>query len=353
MLLKLVDQLRQTDLDSLLGLARDLGYRVTILDSDRGLVSLDRVRPIDEAELATHPTRFSDHGAVKAILDRGDSLELWANGPGRVPTLVTAGEARFGDGSVSIAAGPCAIEDEELVLGIAAAVRARGATLLRGGAYKPRTSPYSFLGLGEKGLEILARVRAETGIGIVTEVLDPRDVEAVADVADMLQIGARNMTNTPLLKEAARSNTPILLKRGFAATTREWVLAAETCLAEGNDQVVLCERGIRSFDSNTRNVLDLGTIAWLKRTTHLPVIADPSHGAGRADLVRDLARASIAVGADGLLVEVHPDPSRAMSDGDQAISYDVLAAVVRDAHAQAGLSDRELVLPTGLRRSPV
>jgi 3-deoxy-7-phosphoheptulonate synthase len=252
-------------------------------------------------------------------------------------------EARFGGGHLAVIAGPCAVEDGVRLLEIARGVRARGATLLRGGACKPRTSPYSFQGTGAIGLELLARARLETGLGVVTEVLDPRQVEAVGEVADMFQVGSRNMANTPLLSELGRTRKPVLWKRGFGATLREFLLAAEFVLAGGNTEVVLCERGIRGFDPSTRNVLDVGGVAWLKRTTHLPVIVDPSHAAGRSDLVRPLARAGLAAGADGLIIEVHTETSEARSDGAQAISAEAFALIAKDAAAIAALDRRTVV----------
>jgi 3-deoxy-7-phosphoheptulonate synthase len=235
------------------------------------------------------------------------------------------------------------VQDEERLLEIARAVRAAGGTLLRGGAFKPRTSPYSFQGLGREGLERLAHAREETGLAIVTEVLDPREVETVGQVADVFQIGSRSMSNAPLLREVGRTNKPVLLKRGLSATVREFLLAAEYVLSEGNAQVILCERGIRGFDTVTRNVLDVGTVAYLKRATHLPVIVDPSHAAGRAELVRPLARAGLAAGADGLLVEVHPRPGEAHSDGDQAISTAEFGRLAAEARALCALDERTLV----------
>jgi 3-deoxy-7-phosphoheptulonate synthase len=229
---------------------------------------------------------------------------------------------------VSLIAGPCAVEDPELLVRIARDVRARGATLLRGGAWKPRTSPYSFQGLREAGLEMLAAARAETGIGIVTEVLDPRDVEKVGEVADMFQIGARSMSNTPLLMEVGRTRKPVLLKRGIAASVREFLLAAEFVLAQGNTQIVLCERGVRGFDTTTRNLLDVGAVAHMKLATHLPVIVDPSHAGGKAWMVPALSCAAVAAGADGLLVEVHPCPAEAWCDADQALTPDEFAALM-------------------------
>lgn len=226
-----------------------------------------------------------------------------------------------GDAPVVIA-GPCAVESERQILTTARRVRAAGARLLRGGAFKPRSSPYAFQGLGPEALDLLAAARAETGLLLVTEVMDERSLELVAEVADVLQIGSRNMGNSPLLRLAARTGRPLLLKRGMAATTEELLLAAEYVLAEGNAEVILCERGIRGFDPATRNVLDLAVIPLLRTRTHLPVIADPSHGTGRRALVPAMARAALAAGADGLMIEVHPDPDAALSDGDQSLTLD-------------------------------
>jgi 3-deoxy-7-phosphoheptulonate synthase len=226
---------------------------------------------------------------------------------------------------------------------IARGVRERGATVLRGGAYKPRTSPYSFQGLREDGLALLAQAKLETGLAVVTEVLDPRDVGAIVDVADMIQIGSRNMANSALLQEVGRTHKPVLLKRGFAATLREFLLAAEYVLAAGNDQIVLCERGIRGFDPSTRNVLDVGAVAALQRMTHLPVIVDPSHASGRADLVRALARAGLAAGADGVMCDVHTAPEEAHCDSHQAIGLEEFGRIATDARALAALDQRKLV----------
>jgi 3-deoxy-7-phosphoheptulonate synthase len=235
------------------------------------------------------------------------------------------------------------VEDEERLEEIARGVLRTGAWLLRAGAFKPRTSPYSFQGIGVEGLDILDRVKASTGIGVVTEVLDPRDVERVNETADMIQVGARNMANFPLLVELGQLSTPVLLKRGFGATVEELLGAAEYILAEGNRSVILCERGVRGFDSITRHILDVGAVAYLKKTTHLPVIVDPSHAAGRADLVRPLARAGIAAGADGLLVEVHPHPEEVHSDGAQAVSLSSFERIVEDVTTLAALDGRRLV----------
>jgi 3-deoxy-7-phosphoheptulonate synthase len=334
MLLRLRRALPPPQLDAILSLARELGYRTCWLDD-----GTEFLRLIGEGA-ADHPSRFEDLIGVAAVLERGSARELHERLPGQPDTLVQAHEARFGGKHLALIAGPCAVEGWDHLLGIAKAVQAEGAQLLRGGAYKPRTSPYSFQGLGEEGLELLERVRAQTGIGIVTEVLDPRDVERVARAADMLQVGARSMQNTPLLKEVGQAGKPVLLKRSFGATVREFLLAAEYILAEGNSQVVLCERGVRSFDSVTRNLLDVGAVAHLKKVTHLPVIVDPSHAAGRADLVRSLARAGIGAGADGLMVEVHVDVSEVHSDGAQAVTPEVFGAIARDLEHIGALDGR-------------
>lgn len=337
MLLRLQKGLPSEQIAAVLGLAKQLGYRAKFLDEHSEILSLEgQGRP-------DHRSRFEDLCGVRSVIDAREARERHER-DGRPDTVVRVGSARFGGGFVSLIAGPCAVEERDRLLEIAREVRRRGATLLRGGAWKPRTSPYSFQGLGEAGLEMLAEAKALVGIGIVTEVLDPRDVEKVAEVADMLQIGARSMTNAPLLVEAGRSKKPVLLKRGFQATIREFVLAAEFVLAQGNTQVVLCERGVRGFDPTTRNLLDVGAVAHLKRATHLPVIVDPSHAAGRSDLVRPLARAGLAAGADGLIVEVHPDPSEVHSDGSQAVSPETFSAIVQDALVLAALDQKRVVL---------
>ena len=226
---------------------------------------------------------------------------------------------RIGGNEVTLMAGPCSVESEPQILDIAHKLRAAGATVLRGGAFKPRTSPYSWQGLGVAGLKLLAKARAETGLAVVTEALEPETVDAVAEYADIVQVGARNMQNFPLLRRAGRAGKPVLLKRGLAATIDELLLSAEYILAEGNGQVILCERGIRGFDDHTRNVLDLTAIPVVHQLSHLPIIADPSHGTGVRAKVTPMARAAVAAGADGLIIEVHPDPDHARSDGGQSL----------------------------------
>ncbi|MBM3945228.1 MAG: 3-deoxy-7-phosphoheptulonate synthase [SAR202 cluster bacterium] len=250
-------------------------------------------------------------------------------------TVISIGKAavKIGGGNFVVFAGPCAVESEEQVLATAKAVQAAGATVLRGGAFKPRTSPYSFRGMGEDGLKILANARAATGMPIITEVMSQRDVELVAKYADVLQIGARNMQNYNLLDEVGRTRVPIMLKRGFAATYEDLLLAAEYILAGGNSQVILCERGIRTFETFTRNTMDINAIPAIKRLSHLPIVSDPSHGTGKWYLVTPLARASVAAGADGLIIEVHPNPDTARSDGAQSLMFDNFNELMRQVKA--------------------
>ncbi|MBI4408596.1 MAG: 3-deoxy-7-phosphoheptulonate synthase [Gemmatimonadetes bacterium] len=258
------------------------------------------------------------------------------------PTLVRVGGAEIGGSELAVIAGPCSVEGREMLRETAFAVQDAGARLLRGGAFKPRTSPYSFRGLGEQALELLAEVRRESGLPVVTEVMDTRQVDIVAQYADMLQIGARNMQNFALLSEVGRLHRPVLLKRGMSATVLDLLLAAEYIMAQGNMNVVLCERGIRTFETATRNTFDLAAIPVLKRETHLPVIADPSHAGGRRELVAPLAYAAVAAGADGLMVEVHPNPEQALSDGDQSLSLAEFESMMRVVGELAGVVGRRL-----------
>ncbi len=239
----------------------------------------------------------------------------------RERTVVNAGGVLIGGAELVVMAGPCSVESREQIIETARAVKAAGAHMLRGGAYKPRSSPYDFQGLGVEALQILGEAREETGLPVVTEVMGTEEVEIVSEHADMLQVGARNMQNFPLLRRLAGTPRPILLKRGPSATVKEWLLAAEYLLAGGNPNVVLCERGIKTFETETRNTLDLAAVALAKELSHLPVVVDPSHATGRRSLVPAAARAAVAIGADGLLVEVHPCPERALSDGPQSLDF--------------------------------
>ena len=260
--------------------------------------------------------------------------------PERPTTTIDIGGVHIGGDQIVVIAGPCTVENEEQILAIAHAVRAGGAHMLRGGAYKPRSSPYTFRGLGEEGLQLLALARRQTGLPIVTEVMTPTDVGLVACYADMLQIGTRNMQNFHLLEEVGRLQKPVLLKRGLSATIEEWLLAAEYILNCGNPNVVLCERGIRTFERVTRNTLDLAAVALAKELSHLPVFADPSHGTGRRSLIGPLAAASIAAGADGLMIEVHTNPELSVSDAQQTVSCAEFAALMPQVEAVAATFSR-------------
>lgn len=267
------------------------------------------------------------------------------------PTIVRLpGGLTIGGDEVVVMAGPCSVENEKQIIASAHAVRDAGATILRGGAYKPRSSPYSFQGLGLPGLKLLAKAREETGLLIVTEAMDPEGCDLVAEHADIIQIGARNMQNYSLLKRAGKAKKPVLLKRGLAATIQEFLLSAEYLLAEGNSDVILCERGIRSFDSQTRNLFDLSAIPVVKKLSHLPIIADPSHGTGLREFVPPMARAAVAAGADGLMVEVHPTPERAMSDGAQTLNPEQFEKMMREVRAIAEVIGRRVAEPTAVRQ---
>jgi 3-deoxy-7-phosphoheptulonate synthase len=311
---------------------------------------IDRIR---EAGYQPHVTRGTERTIVAAVgSGRRHEIEALQVAPGVdtvVPiaqpfklvsrqvkphrSIVRVGEVGIGGDTVVVIAGPCSVESREQLISTAHAVKKAGASLLRGGAYKPRTSPYDFQGLGEEALKILREASEETGLPVVTEVMGTEDVELICEYADMLQVGARNMQNFNLLRKLATVRKPVLLKRGPSATVKEWLLAAEYLLAGGNQDVVLCERGIKTFETETRNTMDLAAVALARDLSHLPVIADPSHGTGKQSLIAAMSRAAVAVGADGLLIEVHPCPERALSDGPQSLDFAAFERVMR------GLSD--------------
>lgn len=253
-------------------------------------------------------------------------------------TVVNVGNVSIGGPNVVVIAGPCSVESHDQLLAVAKAVQKAGAVILRGGAYKPRTSPYDFQGLGREALKMLAQVRKETGMPIVTEVMGTDDVDVICEHADMLQVGARNMQNFTLLRRLATVDKPVMLKRGPSATVQEWLLAAEYLLSGGNNNVVLCERGIKTFDTGMRNTMDLAALALARELSHLPVIADPSHGTGRTSLIGPMSRAAIAAGADGLMIEVHPCPQRALSDGAQSLDFEAFARVMHSLVAPMRVS---------------
>jgi 3-deoxy-7-phosphoheptulonate synthase len=314
------------EIDNVVRVVESLGFRAHVMPGanrtaigitgNQGAVDLshfENLPGVSEAIRVTKPYKLItlDLRPERTIVDLGDG-------------------ARIGDGSLAIIAGPCAIENRKQAFGIADIVQRSGAKFFRGGAFKPRTSPYAFSGLGEPGLKILAEIRNEFGLKIVSEALDEANVDLVEKYADMIQIGARNMQNFTLLRRVGRSKLPVLLKRGMAATLEEWLLAAEYVMAEGNYNIVLCERGVRTFAQHTRNTLDLAAVPAVRKISHLPVIVDAAHGTGRSYLVTPLARAGIAVGADGLMIEVHGRPDEALSDGAQSLRFDEYEQMVRE-----------------------
>ena len=257
-------------------------------------------------------------------------------------TIIKVKGKVIGGKKIPVIAGPCAVENRTIMMSIAEKVKAAGASFIRGGAYKPRTSPYSFQGLGEEGLQYLAEASRKTGLPVVTEIMDPRDLETILQYTDIIQIGARNMQNFRLLLEVGMCNKPVLLKRGLSATIKEWLMAAEYVMSKGNLEVILCERGIRTFETATRNTLDLSAVPVLKQKTHLPVVVDPSHGVGKWDLVAPMAKAAVAVGADGLLIEVHTNPENAMSDGEQSLKPDAFKKLMAELKLIARAVGREI-----------
>ncbi|TVP73841.1 MAG: 3-deoxy-7-phosphoheptulonate synthase [Gemmatimonadales bacterium] len=324
---------------------------------------IDRIRErVEAAGLRTHISRGETHTVIGCIgeEDRLADVPLRSlPGVARVlpvmkpfklaslsfaagPTRIPLGGTEIGGEEIVVMAGPCSVEGADMLRSTARAVADEGARALRGGAFKPRTSPYSFRGLGEEGLELLARTRSESGLPVVTEVMDTRQVELVAGHADVLQVGARNMQNFALLSEVGRVRRPVLLKRGMSATLKDLLLAAEYVMNQGNPHVILCERGIRTFEDATRNTFDVSAIPVLKAETHLPVMADPSHAGGRADLVGPLSRAALAAGADGLMVEVHPDPPTALSDGDQSLTFQQFRTLMADLAPFARAAGRRM-----------
>lgn len=323
------------------------------------------VRQLKSIGFTTHVVQGTDRTIIGAV---GDKARLMNLSPEAMPgvekvipilapyklasrefhpgdTQIKVGKLLIGGPELQIMAGPCAVESRVQILETAAQVKAAGATILRGGAFKPRSSPYSFQGMGEEGLKILAEAREKTGLPVVTEVTDTLHLDRAAYYSDILQIGSRNMQNFSLLRETAKKGKPILLKRGFAATIEEWILAAEYIMAAGNPQVILCERGIRTYETYTRNTLDLSAVPIIKHLTHLPIIVDPSHGTGKWRLVQPMAMAAVAAGADGLMIEVHPDPTQALSDGPQSLHPLKFEQLMRSIQPLARIIGRTLELP--------
>ena len=333
MLLVMEKDATQAQIDAVVNIIKELGFTpAPIPGSQRTAIGiLGNAGPID-------PGNFISLDGVKDAISVSKPFKLVSREVQPENTVVTVGGQAIGGGDLAVMAGPCAVESLEQCLIIAEAVKKAGATIFRGGAFKPRTSPYSFQGLGDKGLEILAEVRKRTGLAIVTEAIDHEVLDQVEAVADIIQIGARNMQNFTLLKRAGKSSKPILLKRGMAATIDEFLMAAEHIMSQGNNRIILCERGVRTFADHSRNTLDLSAIPAVKLLSHLPIIVDPSHAAGRRDQVIPLSRASVAVGADGLMVEVHHNPTHALSDGPQSLYPEQFEDLMRQVRMLARIA---------------
>ena len=327
----------QEDLDHVVKKLRDLGLQAHISKGvERTLVGAIG----DEAVLRTIP--LEAFPGVENVLPILKPFKLASRDFRKENTLVRVGNAEIGGKRIAVIAGPCAVENKTLMIEIAKGVKEGGANFLRGGAFKPRTSPYAFQGLEEEGLKYLVDARERTGLPIVTEVMDPRDIQLIAEHADILQIGARNMQNFRLLKDAGLCKKPVLLKRGISATIKEWLMSAEYIMAGGNHQVILCERGIRTYETETRNTLDLSAIPVLKKLTHLPVVVDPSQAVGKRDLVASMAKAAVAAGADGLLIEVHANPEEALCDGEQSLKPDAFKKLMEELKPIAKAVGREI-----------
>ena len=337
MLVVMKHQATQAQIDAVTGRIRSMGLTPhTIPGSSRVAIGVTG----NKGGIAVEP--FADMPGVADAIRVTQPFKLVSREVKEEDTVIQVGSARIGGKAIAIMAGPCSVESEEQIVATARAVKAAGATFLRGGAFKPRTSPYEFQGLAEEGLKLLALARKETGLPIVTEVIDVESLPMVCEYADVLQIGARNMQNYSLLKQLGGVKKPILLKRGPSATIKEWLMAAEYILAAGNYQVMLCERGIRTFETMTRNTLDLNAVPVLKALTHLPVMVDPSHGIGIRAHVSAMARGAIACGADGIIVEVHPHPDQALSDGHQSLTPTQFGELVRQVAVIAGAVGRTL-----------
>jgi len=340
---------------------------IVVLQNSAGEKNLDNVVAYLEAKgFITHIVRGAEKTIVGAVGDKSRlmdmSLEAMSGVEKVIPilapyklasrefkpqdTVIRAGNVTIGSKEIIVMAGPCAVESKEQMLESARLVKKAGAKILRGGAFKPRSSPYSFQGLEKEGLEYLALARQETGLPVITEIMDPQHLDLVAHYADILQIGARNMQNFSLLKQAAGYGKPLLLKRGLSATIEEWILAAEYILSAGNPQVILCERGIRTFETYTRNTLDLSAVPVIKHLTHLPVVVDPSHGTGKWRWVQPMSQAAIAAGADGLIIEVHPNPGEALCDGPQSLAPDKFEQLMLNVNNVARAVGRKLKQPS-------
>ena len=327
----------QADVDYISEKLHEKGLKVHISQGEERTIigAIGDERILREAALAAYP-------AVEKVLPILKPFKLASRDFHKEDTRVTVGDTVIGSDEISVIAGPCSVETREGLLEVARSVKKSGAKLLRGGAFKPRSSPYAFQGLGEEGLKYLADARDETGLKVVTELMDPRDAELVDRYADMIQIGARNMSNFDLLKEVGKLKKPVLLKRGLSSTVKEWLMSAEYILDEGNMEVILCERGIRTFETDTRNTLDLSSVPLVQSMSHLPIIVDPSHAVGRVDLVAPMCMAAVAAGTDGLLIEVHENPEEALCDGPQSLRLDDFTSLMKSLRSLAKALGRKM-----------
>ncbi|MGD8352862.1 MAG: 3-deoxy-7-phosphoheptulonate synthase [Pseudomonadota bacterium] len=327
----------QSDVDYISEKLHEKGLKVHISQGEERTIigAIGDERILREAALAAYP-------AVEKVLPILKPFKLASRDFHKEDTRITVGDAVIGGSEVEVIAGPCSVETQEGLLEVARYVKKTGAKLLRGGAFKPRSSPYAFQGLGEEGLKYLAQARDETGLKIVTELMDPRDADLVGEYADVIQIGARNMSNFNLLKEVGKLKKPVLLKRGLSSTVKEWLMSAEYILDEGNMEVILCERGVRTFETETRNTLDLSCVPLVQSLSHLPIIVDPSHAVGRADLVAPMCMAAVAAGTDGLLIEVHENPEEALCDGPQSLRLDDFGSLMKSLRSLATALGREM-----------
>jgi len=327
----------QADVDYISEKLHEKGLKVHISQGEERTIigAIGDERILREAALAAYP-------AVEKVLPILKPFKLASRDFHKEDTRITVGDTVIGSDEISVIAGPCSVETREGLLEVARSVKKSGAKLLRGGAFKPRSSPYAFQGLGEEGLKYLADARDETGLKVVTELMDPRDAELVDRYADMIQIGARNMSNFDLLKEVGKLKKPVLLKRGLSSTVKEWLMSAEYILDEGNMEVILCERGIRTFETDTRNTLDLSSVPLVQSMSHLPIIVDPSHAVGRVDLVAPMCMAAVAAGTDGLLIEVHENPEEALCDGPQSLRLDDFTSLMKSLRSLAKALGRKM-----------
>ncbi|MDF1535949.1 MAG: 3-deoxy-7-phosphoheptulonate synthase [bacterium] len=327
----------QKDVDHITQKLNERGLKVHISQGEERTIigAIGDERILRETSLAAYQ-------AVEKVLPILKPFKLASRDFRKENTVIKVGDVTIGGNAVIVIGGPCSVETRDGLLKVARSVKASGGHLLRGGAFKPRSSPYAFQGLGEEGLKYLAEAREETGLGVVTELMDPRDVELVGRYADIIQIGARNMSNFTLLKEVGKLKKPILLKRGLSSTVKEWLMSAEYILDEGNREIILCERGVRTFETETRNTLDLSCVPLVKSMSHLPIIVDPSHAVGRADLVAPMCMAALAAGTDGLLIEVHENPEEAFCDGPQSLRLEQFAELMDSLRSLASALGRDL-----------